>query len=525
MMLSVNYVRVSGANCRKKKRRKKDGMTRKIDIFDTTLRDGEQSPGASMNTEEKLVIARQLLRLNVDVIEAGFPISSPGDFESVRRISELAGDAAVVCALTRAVDKDIDSAADALKFAKRPRIHTGIGVSPSHMRDKLRITEDECIERAVHAVSYAKKYVEDVQFYAEDAGRSDFAFLARVIEAVIKAGATVVNIPDTTGYSLPEDFGARIKYLMDNVAGIDDVTVSVHCHNDLGMATALSLAGVRNGATQIECTINGLGERAGNTAMEEVVMAMRMHGEELDAHTDINTREFIKTSRLVSSITGMNVQANKAIVGANAFAHSSGIHQDGVLKKRDTYEIIDPADVGAGTSQIVLTARSGHAALKHRLEELGYELEGEALDQVYEAFLNLADKKKEVYDEDLESPLYALEGVQVSTGFPLTPTATVTLRNAADQVVTACEYGTGPIDAVYKAVNKIVQVDNELTEFSVQSVTRGIDALGEVTIRVTAPDGGVYTGRGADNDIIVSSTKAYLNALNRLLNDKQEHRR
>ena len=380
MMLSVNYVRVSGANCRKKKRRKKDGMTRKIDIFDTTLRDGEQSPGASMNTEEKLVIARQLLRLNVDVIEAGFPISSPGDFESVRRISELAGDAAVVCALTRAVDKDIDSAADALKFAKRPRIHTGIGVSPSHMRDKLRITEDECIERAVHAVSYAKKYVEDVQFYAEDAGRSDFAFLARVIEAVIKAGATVVNIPDTTGYSLPEDFGARIKYLMDNVAGIDDVTVSVHCHNDLGMATALSLAGVRNGATQIECTINGLGERAGNTAMEEVVMAIRMHEDELDAHTDINTREFCKASRLVSSITGMNVQANKAIVGANAFAHSSGIHQDGVLKKRDTYEIIDPQDIGLNESVIALTARSGRAALVHRLELLGYNLTQEETD-------------------------------------------------------------------------------------------------------------------------------------------------
>ena len=462
-------------------------MTRKINIFDTTLRDGEQSPGASMNTEEKLVVARQLLRLNVDVIEAGFPISSPGDFESVRRIAELAGDQATVCGLTRAVEKDIDAAADALKYAKRPRIHTGIGVSPSHLRDKLRITEDECVERAVKCVKYARNFVEDVQFYAEDAGRSDYDFLVRVIEAVIKAGATVVNIP------------------------------------------------VKNGATQVECTINGLGERAGNTAMEEVVMGIKMHGDELDACTEINTREFIKASRLVSSITGMNVQANKAIVGANAFAHSSGIHQDGVLKKRDTYEIIDPADVGAGTSQIVLTARSGHAALKHRLEELGYELEGEALDQVYEAFLNLADKKKEVYDEDLESlvnerdrnesALYALEGVQVSTGFPLTPTATVTLRNAADQVVTACEYGTGPIDAVYKAVNKIVQVDNELTEFSVQSVTRGIDALGEVTIRVTAPDGGVYTGRGADNDIIVSSTKAYLNALNRLLNDKQEHRR
>lgn len=510
-------------------------MTRKINIFDTTLRDGEQSPGASMNTEEKLVVARQLLRLNVDVIEAGFPISSPGDFESVRRIADLAGDAAVVCGLTRAVEKDIDAAADALRYAKRPRIHTGLGVSPSHLRDKLRITEDECVERAAKCVKYTKKYVEDVQFYAEDAGRSDYDFLVRVIQAAVDAGATVVNIPDTTGYSLPEEFGRRIKYLMDGVRGIENVTVAVHCHNDLGMATALAMAGVKNGATQIECTINGLGERAGNTAMEEVVMAIRMHEEELDAHTNVNTREFVKASRLVSSITGMSVQANKAIVGANAFAHSSGIHQDGVLKKRDTYEIIDPVDVGAGSSQIVLTARSGHAALKHRLEELGYDFEGEALDEVYEAFLNLADKKKEVYDEDLESlinerdrsesALYVLEGVQISCGFPLTPTATVTLRNAADQVVTACEYGTGPIDAMCKAVDKIVQVDNDLTEFAVQSVTRGIDALGEVTIRVTDPAGEIYTGRGADGDIVVSSTKAYLNALNRLLNDKQGQRR
>ena len=320
---------------------------------------------------------------------------------------------------------------------------------------------------------------------------------------------------------------------MENVRGIENVTVSVHCHNDLGMATALSLAGVENGATQIECTINGLGERAGNTAMEEVVMGIKMHGQELDAHTDINTREFLKASRLVSSITGINVQVNKAIVGANAFAHSSGIHQDGVLKKRDTYEIIDPEEVGAGKSQIVLTARSGHAALKHRLEELGYELDKEKLDKMYDAFLDLADKKKEIYDEDLESlmneshrneaALYSLESVQISCGFPLKPTATVTLRNPADQVVTACDFGTGPIDAMYKAVNKIVQVENDLTEFSVQSVTRGIDALGEVTIRVTAPDGEVYTGRGADGDIVVSSTKAYLNALNRLLNDKAEH--
>jgi 2-isopropylmalate synthase len=506
-------------------------MTRKIAIFDTTLRDGEQSPGASMNTEEKLVIARQLLRLKVDVIEAGFPISSPGDFESVRRISELAGDDATVCALTRAVEKDIDSAADALKLAKRPRIHTGIGVSPSHMRDKLRITEDQCIERAVAAVSYAKKYVNDVQFYAEDAGRSDFAFLAKVIQAVIEAGATVVNIPDTTGYSLPWDFGNRIKYLMENVRGIENITVSVHCHNDLGMATALSLAGVGNGASQIECTINGLGERAGNTAMEEVVMGIRMHGEELNAHTDVNTREFIKASRLVSSITGMNVQANKAIVGANAFAHSSGIHQDGVLKKRDTYEIIDPAEVGVGASQIVLTARSGHAALKHRLEELGYAYEGEDLDRLYRAFLDVADKKKEVYDEDLEAlvnerdreeqALYTLEGVQVSCGFPLKPTATVTLKGPDGIERTVCEWGTGPVDAVYKAINKIIQVENDLTEFAITAVTRGIDALGEVTVRVKSACNQVYVGRGADGDIIVSSAKAYLNALNRLMADKR----
>lgn len=508
-------------------------MTRKIDIFDTTLRDGEQSPGASMNTEEKLVVARQLLRMKVDVIEAGFPISSPGDFESVRRIAELAGDDATVVGLTRAVEKDIDRAAEALKYAKRPRIHTGLGVSPSHLHDKLRITEDQCLERAEHCVRYAKKYMNDVQFYAEDAGRSDYDFLVKVIQRVVDAGATVVNIPDTTGYSLPAEFGRRIAYLMENVRGIENVTVSVHCHNDLGMATALALEGVKNGATQIECTINGLGERAGNTALEEVVMGIRMHGEELNAHTDINTREFAKASRLVSSITGMSVQANKAIVGANAFAHSSGIHQDGVLKKRDTYEIIDPADVGAGQSQIVLTARSGHAALKHRLGELGYEFEGDALDKVYEDFLNLADKKKEVYDEDLESliherdrqvsAIFQLEGVQISCGTDMIPTATVTLRNQADQVVTACDFGTGPIDAMYKAVNKIVQVENDLTEFSVQSVTRGIDALGEVTIRVTAPDGEVYTGRGADNDIVVSSARAYVNALNRLLNDKREH--
>ncbi len=504
-------------------------MTRKIDIFDTTLRDGEQSPGASMNTDEKLVVARELLRMNVDVIEAGFPISSPGDFESVRKISELAGYDAVVCALTRAVDKDIVCAAEALEFAKRPRIHTGIGVSASHIHDKLRIDEDTAVERAVAAVKLAKGYVDDVQFYAEDAGRSDYDFLVRIIQAVVDAGATVVNIPDTTGYSLPDEFGRRIKYLCDNVTGIDDVTVAVHCHNDLGMATALALAGVRNGARQIECTINGLGERAGNTSLEEVVMGIRMHGEELDAHTDVNAREFVKASRLVSSITGMMVQANKAIVGANAFAHSSGIHQDGVLKKRDTYEIIDPADVGAGQSQIVLTARSGHAALKHRLEDLGYEFDEAKLDELYQAFLDLADKKKEVYDEDLESlvnerdreadALYRLDRLQISCGFPLKPTATVTLVDPEGAHVTVCDFGTGPVDAAYKAIDKVLQQKVDLTEYSVTSVTRGIDALGEVTVRVKDEAGNTYIGRGADGDIIVSSSKAYLNALNRMLED------
>ena len=506
-------------------------MTRKIHVFDTTLRDGEQSPGASMNTEEKLVVARELLRMNVDVIEAGFPVSSPGDFQSVRRIGELAGDAAVVCALTRAVDGDIDAAVDALKTAKRPRIHTGLGVSPTHLRDKLRITEQECVERAVHSVAYAKRFVEDVQFYAEDAGRSDYGFLARVIEAVIKAGATVVNIPDTTGYSLPDEFGRRIRYLMEHVAGIEDVVVSVHCHNDLGMATALALEGVRCGASQVECTINGLGERAGNTALEEIVMGVRMHADELDAHTDVNARELMRASRLVSSITGMGVQANKAIVGANAFSHSSGIHQDGVLKRRETYEIIDPAEVGANASCIVLTARSGHAALKHRLVELGYEFEPAELDEIYESFLNMADKKKEVYDEDLESlinerdrevsALYTLQSIQISCGFPLKPTATLTLRNPDGVDVTVCDFGTGPIDAAYKAVNQIVEVENDLTEFAVTSLTRGIDALGEVTVRVKAGTGEVFTGRGTDGDIVVSATKAYLNALNRLLSHRR----
>lgn len=508
-------------------------MTHKIAIFDTTLRDGEQSPGASMNAEEKLIIARQLVRMHVDVIEAGFPISSPGDFKSVTEIGKIAGEDCTVCGLTRAVDEDIEVAAEALRTAKRPRIHTGLGVSLSHLRDKLHLSEDEAIERAIHAVKYARSFVDDVEFYAEDAGRSDQDFLVRIIEAAVKAGATVVNIPDTTGYNMPWDFGTRIADLRERVDGIDAVTISVHTHNDLGMATALALDSVRNGATQIECTINGLGERAGNTALEEVVMAIKMHGDELDAHTDIVTTELTRASKLVSSITGINVQPNKAIVGANAFAHSSGIHQDGVLKARDTYEIIDPADVGAGGSQIILSARSGHAALRHRMAELGYTFADEEFEGIYQAFLEVADKKKEVYDEDLESivherervisAIWTLGAVQVSCGFPLTPTATLTLVNEEGEQHTTCAYGTGPIDAVYMAVNDIVHVENDLSEFAIKAVTRGIDALGEVTVRVTAANGEVYTGRGSDNDIVVSSTKAYINALNRLLSDEREH--
>ena len=502
-------------------------MSRKIAIFDTTLRDGEQSPGASMNTEEKLVIARQLIRMNVDVIEAGFPISSPGDFKSVTEIGRLAGDACTVCGLTRAVDKDIEVAAEALKTAKRPRIHTGLGVSPSHLRDKLRMTEDEAVERAIHAVKYARNFVDDVEFYAEDAGRAEQDFLVRIIEAAVKAGATVVNIPDTTGYNMPWDFGTRIRDLRERVDGIENVTISVHTHNDLGMATALALESVRNGATQIECTINGLGERAGNTSLEEVVMAIRMHENELDAHTDVVTKELTRASKLVSSITGINVQPNKAIVGANAFAHSSGIHQDGVLKARDTYEIIDPADVGAGGSQIILSARSGHAALRHRLAELGYTFEDEAFEDIYNRFLEIADQKKEVFDEDLEAmvqerdrevkAVYTLDALQVSCGDPLVPTATATITDELGVAHVVCATGTGPVDAAYKAVDQVVAVRGDLTEFNVKAITRGIDAIGEVTVRVTAEDGRVYTGRGADTDIIVSSAKAYVNAINRMI--------
>lgn len=372
----------------------------RIYIFDTTLRDGEQVPGCKLNSEQKIEIAMQLELLGVDIIEAGFPISSPGDFRSVEDICQ-AVTTPIVCGLSRAVEKDIDAAAAALKKAKRSRIHTGIGTSDSHIRYKLKSTQENILERAVAAVAYAKKYVEDVEFYAEDAGRTDNEYLARVCEAVIKAGATVLNIPDTTGYCLPEEYGTKIRFLKENVKGIDKATLSTHCHNDLGLATANSIAGVQNGARQIECTINGIGERAGNTSLEEVVMIMRQHPY-LNLYSDIRSKLLYPTSRLVSELMAMPVQPNKAIVGANAFAHSSGIHQDGVIKNRETYEIIDPLEVGVDHSKIVLTARSGRAAIAYRCKQIGYDLTKLELDAVYALFLEVADKKKEVENDDLE---------------------------------------------------------------------------------------------------------------------------
>ncbi len=370
-----------------------------IQIFDTTLRDGEQVPGCKLNTEQKVIIAKQLDHLGVDVIEAGFPVSSPGDFKSVEAIAKIVTNA-TVCGLTRAVENDIKVAAEALKYAKKPRIHTGIGTSDSHIKFKFKSNRDDIIKRAFNAVSYAKSFVEDVEFYAEDAGRTDNEYLARVCEAAIKAGATVLNIPDTTGYCLPSEYGAKIKYLMDNVKGIENAILSCHCHNDLGLATANSIEGVINGARQIECTINGIGERAGNTALEEVVMVLKQHAD-LDLDTNIDTTKLFGLSQLVSDSMGIYTQPNKAIVGANAFAHSSGIHQDGVIKNRETYEIIDPKDVGVTESAIVLTARSGRAALAYRAKNVGYELTKLQLDDVYSNFLTFADRKKEVNDNDI----------------------------------------------------------------------------------------------------------------------------
>jgi 2-isopropylmalate synthase len=497
-------------------------MTKRIQIFDTTLRDGEQVPGCQLNTIEKIEIARQLEKLGVDIIEAGFPISSPGDFNSVVEVSR-AVQGPVICALTRAVNKDIDVAADSLRHAKRKRIHTGIGTSEFHIKHKLNSNPDDILKRAVDAVKYARKFVDDVEFYAEDAGRSDNEFLARVIEAVIKAGATVVNIPDTTGYCMPLEYGEKIAYLVNNVPNIDKAVISTHCHNDLGMATANTLTGIVNGARQVEVTINGLGERAGNTALEEVVMAIKSH-HSLDFETGIDTKQIMKTSKLVSTLMHMPVQPNKAIVGRNAFSHSSGIHQDGVLKYRQNYEIIDPADVGVKESAIVLTARSGRAALKHRLQLLGYEFDSTELDEIYNRFLEFADKKKDVGDEDLE--ILAGEGrqkgkvpielvsLQVMCGKSTIPTATVQVSFRGD-IFTETASGNGPIDAAFSAVKNLVKRRVRLEEFLIQAITRGSDDIGKVHVQVEHK-GDIYYGFSANTDIVTASVEAFLDALGKI---------
>ena len=495
-------------------------MSDRLYIFDTTLRDGEQVPGCQLNTVEKIQVARQLESLGVDVIEAGFPISSPGDFNSVIEISK-AVTWPTICALTRAVPKDIDCAAEALAYAKRKRIHTGIGTSDSHIRYKFNSTREEIIERAVAAVKYAKKYVEDVEFYAEDAGRTDNEYLARVVEAVIKAGATVVNIPDTTGYCLPRDYGAKIKYLMEHVDGIDRAIISTHCHNDLGMATACTLEGVLNGARQVEVTVNGIGERAGNTSEEEIAMILKCH--HLDIQTNINTQKIAATSRMVSSLMNMPVQANKAIVGRNAFAHSSGIHQDGVLKNVQTYEIMDPKDVGLDDNSIVLTARSGRAALKYRLHVLGVNIDNEQkLDALYQKFLKLADRKKEVNDDDIlilagadtaEAHAVKLDFLQVTTGMGVKSVASIGL-DISGQKFEEASTGNGPVDAAINALKKIIQKHMVLKEFTIQAISKGSDDVGKVHMQVEY-DGNVYYGFGANTDIVTASVEAYIDCINK----------
>ena len=498
-------------------------MSDRLFIFDTTLRDGEQVPGCQLNTVEKIQVARQLEALGVDVIEAGFPISSPGDFNSVIEISK-AVTWPTICALTRAVEKDIDVAAEALKYAKHKRIHTGIGTSDSHIKYKFNSTREEIIERAVAAVKYAKRNVEDVEFYAEDAGRTDNEYLARVIEAVTKAGATVCNIPDTTGFRTPYEYGEKIKYLYEHVDAFaaGRSILSTHCHNDLGMATANTLSGILNGARQAEVTINGIGERAGNTSLEEVVMTLRCH-KDVAVDTNINSRLITKASHLVSSLMNMPVQPNKAIVGRNAFAHSSGIHQDGVLKDRQTYEIIDPQDIGLNESVIALTARSGRAALVHRLELLGYNLTQEETDDTYAKFLELADRKKEIHDYDLlylvgdidrmKQQSVSLKFLQVTTG-TLVPTATVVLK-FGDHERMAIATGNGPVDAAVSAIKTLINEKVVLMEFLMQAITRGSNDVGRVHVQVECGSRTVH-GFAAHTDTTRASIEAFLDALRAL---------
>ena len=501
-------------------------MSDRLFIFDTTLRDGEQVPGCQLNTVEKIQVAKQLEQLGVDVIEAGFPISSPGDFNSVIEISK-AVTWPTICALTRAVEKDIDVAVESVQYAKRKRLHTGIGTSDSHIKYKFNSNKEEIIERAVAAVKYAKRFVEDVEFYAEDAGRTDNEYLARVIEAAIKAGATVCNIPDTTGYCLPQEYGEKIKYLMEHVDGLSSgkAILSTHCHNDLGMATANTMSGILNGARQAEVTINGIGERAGNTSLEEIAMILKCH-KQIGIETNINTTKIYPASRMVSSLMNMPVQPNKAVVGRNAFAHSSGIHQDGVLKNVATYEIMDPKDVGLDDNSIVLTARSGRAALKYRLEVLGVPVDDDKkLDKIYQKFLALADRKKEVNDDDIltlagadsaDNHAIKLDFLQVTTGMGVKSVASIGL-DISGQKFEAAATGNGPVDAAIKALKKIILKQMTLKEFTIQAISKGSDDVGKVHMQVEY-NGSLYYGFGANTDIVTASVEAYIECINKFKN-------
>jgi len=501
----------------------------RVIIFDTTLRDGEQAAGGTLNIQEKLGIARQLERLNVDVIEAGFPISSPGDFEAVRLIAKEVR-TPTICALARAHPEDIDRAWEAVKEAAHPRIHVFISSSDIHLGYQLKKSREEVLHTAREMVARAKKYTDDIEFSPMDASRTAPEYIYQILEVVIDAGATTVNIPDTVGYAIPDEFGNLIAGIIKNVPNIKKAIISVHCHNDLGLAVANSLEAVRRGARQVECTINGIGERAGNASQEEIVMAINTRQDFFNLKTGVNTAQIYKTSRLVSELSGFVVQPNKAIVGANAFRHQSGIHQDGVIKMPITYEIMNPKMVGIPSSSLVLGKLSGRHAFKERLAELGYSLNEVEFNRAFAAFKELAEKKKEITDRDIESlmaeehrtvaEVYHLDQVQVSCGDRGIPTASVRLIGPDGKTLEDASPGTGPVDAVYKAINRIVKVPNELTEFSVKSVTEGIDAIGEVLIRLES-EGITYTGRGADTDIIVASAKAYMNALNRLLATKK----
>ena len=513
---------------------------KRILIFDTTLRDGEQSPGASLNLEEKLAIAHQLARLGVDVIEAGFPFASPGDFKAVNKIAEVVSgkNGPIICGLARASKNDIKACYDALSPAPKKRIHTFIATSDIHLKHKLKKSRKDVLNIVPEMVNYAKSLLDDVEFSCEDASRSDPEFLYEVIESAISAGATTINIPDTVGFTTPTEFGNLILNINKNVKNIDEAVISVHGHNDLGLAVANFLEAVKNGARQLECTINGIGERAGNASLEELVMALHVRksffNQFLNRHEDsptpltaIRTEEITKTSRLVANLTGMNVQPNKAIVGANAFAHESGIHQDGVLKNRLTYEIIDAKTVGLSDNKISLGKLSGRSAVRARLEEMGYDLSREDLNEAFSRFKELADRKREITDRDLEAIVseqvqlpeskFQLKLVQVSCGNTSKPTATITLFDTEELTEeTTVALGTGPVDAVCKALNTLAKVPNELIEFSVKSVTEGIDALGEVTIRIRN-NGRIYSGHSADTDVVVAAANAYVNALNRLI--------